>query len=164
MNGLNRTISRKPVPVYHEMFSPHTERLSDTADQSWWWKFKSTCTCTERLQNTYFKFWEMLPLMPCTPAQRRLKKETFWKFVTIFLEKSSIFMLLTIIITLHVEYQKRLISFIATLITPFYLPLPGKNSNFCLITHHCTTQEWGGGETYQATWKNSDSIKILAEC
>lgn len=65
-------------------------------------------------------------------------------------------MLLTIILTLNVEHQK--VSFIAALIKPFYLPLPGKNSNSCSVTHYYIAQEWGGGENYQDTWKNSDWI------
>lgn len=177
MNGLNQTILRKPIPVYHKMFSPHTERLSDTADQSRWWKFKSPCTMTtcpadqsQRLPNTYLKFWEVLPLMLPTPAQKRLKKETFWKILTIFLWKNpSIFMLLTIIVTLHVEYQRLLISFIATLKKQALLPTTTtkKNSSSRLITRYYTTREWGSGETYPATWKNSDWIsqfKTLTEC
>lgn len=97
MNGLNQTILRKPIPVYHKMFSPHTERL-DTADQSWWWKFKSPCTMTtcpadqsQRLQNTYLKFWEVLPLMLPTPAQKRLKKGNILKNFNNFSTKKNFY-------------------------------------------------------------------------
>lgn len=48
-------------------------------------------------------------------------------------------MLHTTITIAHAEYQKFFISFIATLIEFFHLPLPGKNSNSCLIMHYYTT-------------------------
>lgn len=55
----------------------------------------------------------------------------------------SNFILHTTITIIHVEYQKFFISFIATLIKFFYLQLPGKDSNSCLIMHYYTTQVKG---------------------
>lgn len=82
---------------------------------------------------------------------------------TIFYRKKPNFMLHTTITIIHVEYQKLSINFIATLIEFFYLSLPGKNSNPCLIMHYYTTWVKNPNE---ATWKSSDwigSIKILTD-
>lgn len=139
MNGLNQTILRKICPsLSQNVFT--TYRDTDTAHQWWWWKFKSTCTQTIcptdqslRLQNTCLKFWKMRSLMLYITVQNRLKG-TCWK-ILLFYRKKPIFMSHTTIAIIHAEYQKFFISFIATLIKFFYLPLPGKTSNSCLLLY-----------------------------
>lgn len=95
MNGLTQTILRKICPsLSQNVFT--TYRDTDTAHQSWWWKFKSTCTCTTcptdqslRPQNICLKFWKMGSLMLCVPVQNRLKGK-FWEIILSFTENSLI--------------------------------------------------------------------------